>query len=309
MQLSTLKPVQRQVSYKSGKLLLTILFLLSLFLTPWQEKIASAAIDPSWSATYEAETAQLTGVIVQSTNGGFTGTGYADYQHINNDQISWTINVPQAGNYFLLFRYANGSSDLRPLDIYVNGQLHPYGTPGLFLSTGSWTTWSTVGVSAALQTGSNVIATKVIGYNGPNIDHLKVALPLFQGESATLAGGARITNVNPGYTGTGYIYFREVNSSAEWVINNPAPGGTYNLYARYANSYPLNSNIRLDLTVNGVSAGSPPFYPTGSWSVYDDTTIAGVTLQNGQNTIKLSAPQGSWSPIIDYIWLEYIPGR
>ena len=44
--------------------------------------------------TYEAEDAVLSGAVVASNQGGYTGTGFADYLNASNDYVEWTVNMP-----------------------------------------------------------------------------------------------------------------------------------------------------------------------------------------------------------------------
>jgi hypothetical protein len=86
--------------------------------------------------TLLAEAATLSGPTVQNANAGYTGAGYADYTNATGDYVEWKINVPAAGPYAMTFRYANGGSSDRPLDLSLNGQLLP---PRLsFATTGGW---------------------------------------------------------------------------------------------------------------------------------------------------------------------------
>jgi pectate lyase len=89
-------------------------------------------------ATYEAEDAVYVGPIFSNYHGGYTGTGYVDYQNSSGDYVEWTVNASEDGIASLEFRYALGSGD-RPLEIMVNGQVVE---PSLsFPSTGSFGTW------------------------------------------------------------------------------------------------------------------------------------------------------------------------
>ncbi|MFB7225885.1 carbohydrate-binding protein [Streptomyces sp. NPDC056227] len=148
---------------------------------------------------YQAENATLSGPIVGTGNSGYTGTGFADYQHADGDYVEWTVQAPAAGTYTLQFRYANGSAD-RPLGISVNG-----GNTGnlSFPSTGSWNNWSQARLTTTLHAGTNTVRATAVGANGANIDWLGVTqgeVPngMFQKASFTLA--------EIGETGSAYVY-------------------------------------------------------------------------------------------------------
>ncbi len=73
---------------------------------------------------------------------GYTGDGYSDFGGGAGESIGWTVNVAEAGNYQLTIRYAStdaGSSDVRPLDLAVNGgAAHASRSPVTASPTGSF---------------------------------------------------------------------------------------------------------------------------------------------------------------------------
>jgi hypothetical protein len=120
---------------------------------------------------YEAENAAHSGAIVASANPGFTGAGYIDFQHASSDFVDWAVNAT-AGTHTLTFRYANGGTTDRPLQLKVNGVVVE---PKLsFLPTASWSIWETVSVSVSLLSGLNQIQLTAIGFNGANFDSLTI---------------------------------------------------------------------------------------------------------------------------------------
>lgn len=129
----------------------------------------SAGIDGP--VLYEAENAVLNGVQVLDTIGGYTGTGFADYINSSNDYIEWAVNAPVSGQYELEFRYALGKGD-RPLQVRVNGTI--VAASMSFPATGSWDTWNTVSIAAALNAGANTVRATAIGYSGANVDSLNL---------------------------------------------------------------------------------------------------------------------------------------
>ncbi|WP_456093985.1 carbohydrate-binding protein [Paenibacillus alkalitolerans] len=123
-------------------------------------------------ATYEAEDAVLSGPVIANHYSGYTGTGYADYINASGDYVEWTVNASAAGTYTLRFRYANGGSGDRPLNITVNGR--EVSSSLSFPPTGSWSTWSTVSIAASLNAGTNTVRAAAIGSGGGNVDSLTV---------------------------------------------------------------------------------------------------------------------------------------
>jgi DNA-binding beta-propeller fold protein YncE len=122
----------------------------------------------------EAEDADLSaGISFRTWHPGFTGSGFADYDATgSNVRIRWTIDLAAPLTLPLNFRYANGGTGDRPLNLVING-----GTPVAlpFPSTGLWTTYATQ--ASSVQTFAAGIHTidlvcNVPGSGGGNIDSL-----------------------------------------------------------------------------------------------------------------------------------------
>jgi endo-1,4-beta-xylanase len=71
--------------------------------------------------TVEAETGGLGGTFVASVRAGFTGTGYVTGFDAFNDYVEVTVNVPTAGSYPLIVRYASDNTIARTFR--VNGSV------------------------------------------------------------------------------------------------------------------------------------------------------------------------------------------
>ena len=118
---------------------------------------------------YEAEKAILDGgTTAQNTNGGFQGTGYADFAG-SGSSVEWdNILAGKNGEHTLNFRYAAESN--RPCELYVNkekvGKIK-------FDNTGKWTNWKIEKVKVNLKKGGNFI--KVVAIDaGPNLDAVSI---------------------------------------------------------------------------------------------------------------------------------------
>ncbi|HEX8903758.1 MAG TPA: carbohydrate-binding protein, partial [Longimicrobiaceae bacterium] len=71
------------------------------------------------------------------------------------------------------FRYANGSTADRPLELRVNGAV---ALPRLsFAPTGKWSAWGTATAMVTLAAGANRIRLTSVGSNGPNLDAVTVS--------------------------------------------------------------------------------------------------------------------------------------
>lgn len=126
------------------------------------------------TSVFQAEDAELRGVLVVTNQPDYRGTGFADYTNTTNDFIKWTIYSPTTENYNLTFRYA--ASVVRPLKLTINGVDV---IPSLaFPSTGSFAVWGTHTVSQLLTTGNNVVTLTAIGSSGGNFDELTISKTL-----------------------------------------------------------------------------------------------------------------------------------
>ncbi|WP_410584859.1 cellulase family glycosylhydrolase [Amycolatopsis sp. lyj-108] len=135
---------------------------------PISAQAASAA-----PVRYESENATVSRGVVESNHQGFTGSGFVNYDNVTGSYVEYTVNAAQAGQHTLTFRYANGTTANRPLDITVNGALAVDDLG--FAGTGAWTTWRTVTTTVNLAAGSNRIRTTAVTSNGgPNADSLSV---------------------------------------------------------------------------------------------------------------------------------------
>ncbi|MEH0156768.1 glycogen debranching protein [Limibacter armeniacum] len=119
---------------------------------------------------------------------GFTGKGAVETSKEANKNLSWTINAPKAGEYFIDFRYANGSGAwntdnmcaLRTLG--VNGEA--VGTVVMAQrGTDEWSSWAYSNAWAiTLKKGKNTVSLNFEDYNENMnveintalVDHLRV---------------------------------------------------------------------------------------------------------------------------------------
>ncbi|MFI0449866.1 glycosyl hydrolase family 28 protein [Actinomadura sp. 6N118] len=129
---------------------------------------------PAPGNRFEAENATISQGVVESNHAGFTGAGFVNYTNVAGSYVEFTVNAAQAGTMPLTFRFANGTTVNRPMDITVNGVLAS--DELAFPGTGSWPNWTTTSITVPLNAGANTIrATATTANGGPNLDHL--ALP------------------------------------------------------------------------------------------------------------------------------------
>jgi unsaturated rhamnogalacturonyl hydrolase len=139
---------------------------------------ASAALAPAAlqaaASLYEAENATIFEGQVNSDHPGFTGTGFVNYDNVVGSYVEFAVSAPAAGTFTLTFRYANGTSTNRPMDIAVNGTVK---VPNLaFGSTGTWDNWTNQTATVDLVAGANTVrASATTSGGGPNLDSMNVA--------------------------------------------------------------------------------------------------------------------------------------
>jgi endoglucanase len=111
--------------------------------------------------------------------------------------VQFTVNAAAAGNATLTFRYANGTTVNRPMDIAVNGSV--VSAALAFPGTGAWATWSTRSVTVPLNAGPNTVrATATTANGGPNVDSLQVVPNSSASLTVTLDDGTPATWRNVG---------------------------------------------------------------------------------------------------------------
>ncbi|MDB5326746.1 MAG: Carbohydrate binding family 6 [Phycisphaerales bacterium] len=200
--------------------------------------IPATPTDPA-SVSIEAETGTFAGGTAKSSgNTGYTGTGYADFGG-QNSSAEWSVTRNGAGQVSIDFRYANGGTTDRPLILSVNGTVI---STLAFAPTGSWTTWKSTSVTAALVAGTNTIklvSSAAVG--GGNVDSLTIntnATPTppawlsvpagatwsLVGNLLTISGGAVIVLSDAGASVAGLNIV--VNSGAQIVFNTTQHLGT-----------------------------------------------------------------------------------
>lgn len=112
--------------------------------------------------------------VVEDTNAGFSGVGYANTDNASGAEIEWAVNVGEAGVYSLEFTFSNGGAEDRPGALHVNGaEAHPSAS---FPPTTDFTTWATVTFEVSLSVGENRIVLRSTTASGlANVDSLKVS--------------------------------------------------------------------------------------------------------------------------------------
>ena len=126
---------------------------------------------PTPDKQYQAEKGVITGGVSESSNGGYHGDGYVNFD--KGGDVVVKVKVDTAGQYKFDVDFANGSSEVRSLTISAG--LDTATTS--FKVTGGWTVWETAEVLVNLAAGENAVKFATVGGNdGPNIDQFDVTL-------------------------------------------------------------------------------------------------------------------------------------
>jgi glucose/arabinose dehydrogenase len=256
----------------------------------------------------EAEAATLEGeVAAVAINPGFSGDGYADFGTTAADAVEWTVEIETAGDYELVFGYANGApTGDRSLELLVDGTVIERLA---FATTGTWLSWDeqTASAPVGLGAGTHTIRLQSDGGDGPNVDYVDVvpSAPTAdvtgrEAEDAILGGTVTALATNPGFSGTGYADFGTSDADfVEWTIEVDA-AGTYDLVFGYANGG-LGEDRSLELVVDEATVERLTFAPTGTWADWgEETTGAGIALAAGIHTVRLQS-DGGVGPNVDYL--------
>ena len=117
---------------------------------------------------FEAEQAQVQSAASESSISGHTGTGYMAMDGAGSS-IAFTVDVPDAGEYMLEFRYIL-AEDEGDMSLSVNGQ----DQGGInFWQTGGRSTWAWDRKPVVLEQGANRVVLASAGVS-PKLDHLNV---------------------------------------------------------------------------------------------------------------------------------------
>jgi len=128
------------------------------------------------------------GILNESTNAGFNGTGYVNLNNAVGTKATWAVHSGVSGSVSLAIRFANGTTANRQMSVSVNGTTQVASVN--FAGTGAWTTWNTAVVQInLLQGGNSITFTSLTSDGGPNIDELVF-------DSETISAGECTTQAN-----------------------------------------------------------------------------------------------------------------
>ncbi|MCP2328763.1 polygalacturonase [Hamadaea flava] len=250
---------------------------------------------------YEAEDATYSPGVLENTHTGYSGTGYVNSDNVLGAYVQWNVQVDAAGPHTLKFRYANGTTADRPMDITVNGVTVAAAVS--FPPTANWDTWATVTVTATLTAGTNSLrATATTAGGDPNLDYVDIAAtsppPLrYEAENATISQGVVEAN-HLGFSGTGFVNTDNIAGSyVEWTVNGTAAGPA-TLRIAYSNG--TTTTRPATVSVNGTVVASPTFAGTANWDTWAITSVP-VNLAAGANTVRVTATTAAGCANLDYL--------
>lgn len=170
---------------------------------------------------YEAEQATLHGVAVNTDHPGYTGAGFVDKFDSRGDYVQFNIQIATAGDYSMIFRYANGTGYYASAKTYFDGE---YEAMAVFPDTGDWNTWGTAEVGKYLSAGSHIV--KIVYNNHAfNIDSLTVeekheSTRSFymsnQKDMLAIWRAAQLCSVDVAQAGP---HLSELHLSSNWAVN------------------------------------------------------------------------------------------
>ena len=147
---------------------------------------------------YYAADAELYDSFTETSNAGFEGESYVNFDNKIGSFVEWTVEVPADGNYELNFRYANGTDVNRLVKLIVNGD-REYGQYVDFNGTGAWTEWKDQTTVIPMKKGKNTIKAYATTQNGgPNIDFIELIPTNSEAPHERAVQGKRVEKLNRG---------------------------------------------------------------------------------------------------------------
>ncbi|WP_060882293.1 RICIN domain-containing protein [Streptomyces caniscabiei] len=237
--------------------------------------------DSTWTGTYEAENATLSGsgynINTEGTTGNvskFPASGTKDVGGLRTGSttvLSFPVSVPTTGDYDVSVfgsSYAKDAEVKGPTDVYLRvdgGASKRVDIPVGF----QWVVWGHSDTTVHLTAGSHTLTLATTGDNGAKTDGDAIidkidlryrdadvqGTTLHEAEQATLSDNGSTTYTSQGQSGAGAVNLTSGKSATFWVYS--ARDGYADLTARFRNTG------RADLTVNGRAA--------------DDQTLSGAT--------------------------------
>jgi|GEM_PF-154023 len=123
------------------------------------------------SAMEAEEACDVSGILAEDRNTGFSGAGYVNTDNETGAYADWLLRSFAQGSYTITFRYANGGGDLsRDAGILIDGNEVALLA---FPPTGQWTSWANATITLELAEGEHMLRLEALTEGGlPNLDIL-----------------------------------------------------------------------------------------------------------------------------------------
>ena len=130
-------------------------------------------IDPCHDVYIEAEESDYDVVVFRNNQPQFYGLGFLDFNNDPAQYIAFEVDIAEAGEYAISFRYASNTSN-RSLNLIIDDEM--INAAFAFPQTGSWANWQEVGLSRDFSAGTHFVALRSNGTWGPNIDRMTLSV-------------------------------------------------------------------------------------------------------------------------------------
>ncbi|WP_330288020.1 RICIN domain-containing protein [Streptomyces sp. NBC_00576] len=270
---------------------------------------STTASDSTWTGTYEAENATLSGSGYNINTEGtpsrldkFATSGTKDVGGLRTGSttvISFPVSVPTTGDYDLSVfgnNYAKDADVKGPTNVYA--RVDGGASTRIDIPVGfQWVVWGHSDTTVHLTAGSHTITLATTGDNGATtvgdaiVDKIDLrykdaavqGTKLYEAEQANLSDSGTATYASQGQSGAGAVNLTSGKSATFWVYSER--DGYADLTARYRNTG------QADLTVNGKATDDQTLSgaTTGAWS----TSANRVYLNSGINKVKVTGTGGT----------------
>jgi hypothetical protein len=150
---------------------------------------------------------------------------------------------------------------------------------------------------------TNIVTNGITMPDDGNLQIDVAAAPLqYQAENGTQGGGNTLEATNAGFIGTGYVNFAD-NVAGGFTSIQVNQNGTKTLIFRYANGGAVNRPC--NVTVNGVSAGTVAFAPTGAFTTYRTVTLpVNLGTGGGFREVRVTSTTANGGPNLDQVSVQ-----
>lgn len=207
----------------------------------------SALFEPVDKLVYQAENGILEEAVVESSNAGFTGDGYVNF-NASAASLYIPVYADEAGRKTVSIYYSNGSGSKRNLSLSVNGTSQIASIE--FDATAEWTTWKVIQVSITLPKGASTITLETINsQDGPNVDKISLESSL---SSRTVVGSNRGAEFSVLYNASSKTLHLKLPQSRTTKVGLFMLDGKRVLYREFTRTY---AGPDMEIPLSGLKSG------------------------------------------------------